>query len=188
MRIVNPSIPDYTFFDQTNSEVAMRNFMTTLFVTALLALGCQTSEPEKPQGLLGKNPDFAALNVCELLPGDSIAAAVGGRISDVRAFDSGASAAKRCRYTVFPADSSSHTPSVFVVHLQSAADFDTLKILQEDPIEPLHGLGDDAFITYHSNTARYDLYVVKRERYLIEITGDDPAAIHKIAELALARL
>lgn len=164
----------------------MRNAMIAILATALLALGCQSSESEKPEGALGKNPNFATLNVCDLLPGDSLAAAVGGRISDVRAFDSGANAAKRCRYTVLPADSN-HKPSVFVVHLQSAADFDTLKTLQEDPIEPVLGLGDDAFITYHSDTARYDLYMVKRERYLIEITGDDPYAIRKIAELALAR-
>lgn len=166
----------------------MRNLMPMFFVMALLALGCQSGDSEVPHGLLGKNPDFANLNVCDLLPGDSVAEVVGGRLSDVRSFDSGAGAAKRCRYTILPADSASYTPSVFVVHLQSAADFDTLKTLQEDPIEPVHGLGDDAFITYHSDTARYDLYFVKRNRYMIEITGDDTGAIRKIAELALARL
>ncbi len=166
----------------------MRNLMAIVFMMAQLALGCQSGDSQKPQGLLGKNPDFANLNVCELLPGDSVAVAVGGRLSDVRPFDSGAGAAQRCRYTVLPADSASSKPSVFVVHLQRAADFDTLKTLQEDPIEPVPGLGDDAFITYHSDTARYDLYFVKRNHYMIEITGDDTGSLRKIAELALARL
>ncbi len=165
----------------------MRNSIVGLLTLAMITFGCQSSESEKPQGVLGKNPNFAELNVCDLLPGNSVAVVVGGRISDVRAFDSGANAAKRCRYTILPADSANHKPSVFVVHLQSAADFDTLKTLQEDLIEPVLGLGDDAFITYHADTARYDLYMVKRERYLIEITGDDPDSIRKIAELVLAR-
>jgi len=166
----------------------MRNLITTIFATLFLASGCQSTGSEKQTGALGKNPDFGTLNVCDVLPGDSLAIALGGRLSDVRPLDSGAGEAKRCRYTMLPADTTSGKPSVFVVYLQRPADFDTLKTLQEDPIDSVYGLGDDAFISYHSDTARHDLYVLKRERYMIEITGDDRESIRKIAEYALGRL
>lgn len=154
---------------------------------ALTVLACN-SGVEEPKGALGKNPDFPTLSVCELLPGDTLATVLGGRLDDARAVASGPETARSCRYTILPADSAIHTPSVFVVHLQSAVNFDTLRTLQADPISPVVGLGDEAYRTYHPNTARYDFYIVKRERYMLEVTGDDTTSMRRIVELALSIL
>ena len=61
-----------------------------------------------------------------------------------------------------------------------------MKKLQEDPVKKVDKLGDDAFITLHPETKRYDLMTVKRGKIAIEVTGEDVDSIRKIAQLALS--
>ncbi len=131
--------------------------------------------------------DPTTSDVCELIPGEGVAEALQARLVEARLVRPGGSYA-RCVYTVSKGDAADPGPTAFVLWLHAAADFHELRGYQEDPWQPVDGLGDEAFITFHPDDARYDLYVLLRDLVTIEVTGEDAHAVRVVAATALERL
>jgi hypothetical protein len=126
--------------------------------------------------------DYTKLNVCEFIPGDAIARAVGAKLIQSRpTFDREWS---RCAYSVTDANGK---PNGYVVWLQPAEDFEGLKKYIEKPITPVAGLGDAAYV-YQDDDRRFKLNVLKRGDLMFQATGDTQESAHKVAETVLAIL
>jgi hypothetical protein len=124
--------------------------------------------------------DYTKFNVCELIPGDAIARAVGAKLTQSRpTFDRNWS---RCTYLVTDA---SGKPNGYVVWIQPAGDFEELKKYIEQPITPVSGLGDAAFV-FQDDDRRFKLNVLKRGDLMFQATADTPESARKVAETVLA--
>lgn len=131
--------------------------------------------------------DFPSSDVCALVPGTEVAAAAGGTLVEAKLVRPGGTHA-RCVYTVaFPGPQGRST-AAFVLWLLAPADFADLRRYQEDPIEPLEGLGDEAFTTFHGDSGRHDLFVLIRGLVTIEVTGPDAASVRSVASAAVRRV
>lgn len=90
----------------------------------------------------------------------------------------------RCTYTVTEAAGAGQ---VFVMWTMPPEDFYLLKDVEEDITGDDAGLGDDAFVAYHADDQRYDIYALVGGKITIEVTGSDEASVRKVVELALAQ-
>ncbi len=166
----------------------------TLVVVVLAALvtvaGCQgfgrsgAQSGQRGAGAAAKPLDLATVDVCERIPGKQVAEAVGGQSAEVLSFRGSGQQLPRCRYAV----SGGAQRQVYVLWLLPPAEFDALRLQQQNPVTAVSNLGDGAYVTFIAGSQRTDLYVLKRGVATIEITGDDRAAVTKIARLALGRL
>jgi hypothetical protein len=126
--------------------------------------------------------DYTKLNVCELIPGDAIARAVGARLNQSRpTFDKEWS---RCTYLVTDA---SGKPNGLVVWIQPAEDFEELKKVNDKPMTAVTGLGDAAYM-YQDDDRRFKLNVLKRGDLMFQATGDTKESARKVADAVLAIL
>jgi hypothetical protein len=121
-------------------------------------------------------------DVCALVPGSAVAAAVGGRLSAERSVRPD-SKTSRCVYRVAGRDGADRA---FVVWWMPAADFEPLRAATDAP-KPVQGVGDAAYAKYDGDTRRHGLVAVRRGVALVEVTGEDPAELRAIALLALSR-
>jgi hypothetical protein len=128
--------------------------------------------------------DYATYNVCEAVPGDAIARAVGGKLVTTRpTFDKNWS---RCLYMVTTPGSDRQRG--YVVWLGPAADFEDMKPHIEEPITPVSGLGDGAYIYRDKGDGRFKIYVLMRGQQTFETTGEASESVRKVAEAVLAVL
>lgn len=118
-----------------------------------------------------------------VVPGDELAAALGAELVAVNPMTAPESQT-RCTYEVTDA---SGAGQVFVLWTMPPEDFYPLKDVEEDLTGDVAGLGDAAFIAYHSEDQRYDVYALAEGKITIEVTGSDEAAVKQVAELALAK-
>ena len=126
--------------------------------------------------------DYTKFNVCEFIPGDAIARAVGARLVQSRpTFDKEWS---RCAYYVTDANGK---PNGYVVWIQPVEDFEELKKHIEKPITPVSGLGDAAYV-YQDEDRRFKLNVLKRGDLMFQATGDTLESARKVADAVLAIL
>jgi len=116
----------------------MTTSIVVLVVTALFAATNPAGRPAAAQ----PRRDYAALDVCEAVPGEIIAHAVGGKLTDVRGTTD--KSFSRCRYTV--AMPGTDKPSGSVVWISPPEDFEDLKKSIEEPRTTVTGLGDGAYI------------------------------------------
>jgi hypothetical protein len=124
--------------------------------------------------------DYTKFNVCEFIPGDAIARAVGARLTQTRpTFDKNWS---RCAYYVTDANGK---PNGYVVWIQPAEDFEELRKLIEKPITPVSGLGDAAYV-FQDDDRRFKLNVLKRGDLMFQATADTPELARKVADTVLA--
>jgi hypothetical protein len=124
--------------------------------------------------------DYTKFNVCEFIPGDAIARAVGARLNQTRpTFDKNWS---RCAYLVTDATGK---PNGYVVWIQPAADFEDLRKIIEAPMTPVTGLGDAAFV-FQDEDRRFKLNVLKRGELMFQATADTPESARKVADAVLA--
>jgi len=75
----------------------------------------------------------------------------------------------------------------FVLWTMPPEDFLLLKDVEEDLTGDLTGLGDDAFIAYHPDDERYDVYAVLDGTITVEVTGTDEESVKKVVALVLAK-
>ena len=130
--------------------------------------------------MFAQTRDYTKFNVCELIPGDAIAKAVGARLTQTRpTFDKNWS---RCTYLVAGANGK---PNGYVVWIQPVEDFEELKKYNERPITPVSGLGDSAYV-YQDDDRRFKLNVLKRGDLMFQATGDTQESARKVAEVVLA--
>jgi hypothetical protein len=124
--------------------------------------------------------DYTKLNVCEFIPGDAIARAVGAKLTQSRpTFDKNWS---RCAYYVTGADGK---PNGYVVWIQSAEDFEELKKYIDKPITPVSGLGDAAYV-FQDDDRRFKINVLKRGDLMFQATADTAESARKVADTVLA--
>jgi hypothetical protein len=124
--------------------------------------------------------DYTKFNVCEFIPGDAIARAVGARLTQTRpTFDKNWS---RCAYYVTDATGK---PNGYVVWIQPAEDFEELKKHIAQPITPVSGLGDAAYL-FQDDDHRFKLNVLKRGDLMFQATADTQESARKVAATVLA--
>jgi hypothetical protein len=124
--------------------------------------------------------EYTTFNVCEFIPGEAIARAVGGRLTQSRpTFDKNWS---RCAYSVTDATGK---PNGYVVWIQPAEDFEELKKHIEQAITTVSGLGDAAYV-FQDDDRRFKLNVLKRGDLMFQATADTQEAARKVADTVLA--
>jgi hypothetical protein len=72
--------------------------------------------------------------------------------------------------------------------LMPPAPFETRHAQQQNPVTPVSGLGDGAYVTYAPAGERLDLYVLKRSLATIVVSGENRVALIKIAKVAVSHL
>jgi hypothetical protein len=133
--------------------------------------------PAKPR-------DLAALNPCELVPGSAIANAVGGKLLQATPFDG--KSFTRCTYILERAPGGQRAG--YVVYLQAAGDFEELKQYIEDPLTPLTGLGDGAYMFHDRGDGRFKINVLKKGDLMFQATGDSAESARKVADAVVKAL
>lgn len=143
--------------------------------------------PEAPAGSTAGPADPSTSDVCILVPGSDVATATGGRLVETMLVRPDGRFA-RCRYTVSVGAGDRERRDVYVVWLHSAVDFDDLRKHQDDPVEPVARLGDEAFVSFHPDSERHDLFVLLRGIAAVEVTAPTAAGARAVAETSLAAL
>ena len=156
----------------------------SLLIFAAAALTAASHQPRGDPATPQANRDYATLNVCEVVPSEAIAPALGGTLAEARPF--GDKSFSRCTYFIVPSGASQGMG--YVVYLQPADDFEGLKQYIEDPITPISGLGDAAYIFHDSGDGRFKIHVLKRGDVMIAASGDSAAAARKIADAVVGVL
>ena len=128
--------------------------------------------------------DWTTFNVCQLVPGDAVAQAVGATLNQAQPFFD--KAFSRCTYRV--TIKATNKPAGYVVWMQPEADFEGLKAYTEAPMTPVAGLGDGAYIFEDKEYGRFKLRVLKRGDLMFEATGDSAASARKVADVVVAHL
>ena len=76
----------------------------------------------------------------------------------------------------------------FVIYQYEASDYESLRDAMEGEIKPYKGIGDEAVISFDSETHRYWLLLVKREKVTYQVSGDNEDLVGKVAGAALQKL
>ena len=156
----------------------------SLLVLAAAAMTAATHQPPGSQAAPQAHRDYATLNVCQVVPGDAIARALGGTFAEARPF--GDKAFSRCTYFIVPSGGGQRMG--YVVYIQPAEDFEGLKKYIDDPITPIAGLGDGAYMFHDTGDGRFKIHVLKRGDVTIEASGDSEASARKVAGAVVAVL
>jgi hypothetical protein len=128
--------------------------------------------------------DYTTLNVCQLVPGETIARALGGKLSDQRPAND--KTFSRCTYLIVPPGSSK--PAGYVVWVQPATDFQELKKVIDEPLTSVTGLGDDAYMFRDSGDGRFKINVLKRGDLMFQASGETAAAARQVADAVVSVL
>jgi hypothetical protein len=162
---------------------------------ALAAVGCRGQGPaagssgSETESSGPRSPlDVATVDVCRRVPGKAVAQALGGQRADTLAFGASADQPSRCRYAVTLGDGERSARQAYVVMLMAPGQFEMRHAQQQNPVTPIPGLGDAAYVTYAPAGERMDLYVLQRGVATIAVTGENRTALIKIAKVALAHL
>lgn len=151
-----------------------------LLLAAFVTLGRSSDQPS------GRPPqparDYTRFDVCQLVPGDAVARAVGATLTQARPFFD--AAFSRCTYLIVGADGK---PGGHVVWVQPASDFEELRKVHEKPVTPVNGLGDAAYM-FRDEDGRFKIYVLKRNDLMFQATGDTADSARKVADLVVAIL
>jgi hypothetical protein len=154
---------------------------TVVFAVALAAAATGVSWAQGGRSL-------QALDVCKVVPGESIAVAVGGKLGEARPFISAESELTRCTYLVDVPAPEKVARKAFVIWLYPPADFVELRGTTEGRITDIRGLGDEAYGFQDPGDGRSKVRVLRRGDVTIEATADTQDAARKIAGVALASL
>jgi len=132
--------------------------------------------------------DLETLDMCALVPGAEVAAAVGGTFGEAKRFNSPDGDIARCVYFVSPTGEAGAQPRVIAVELEPESDFADVRPYVEEPTRDVEGLGDGAWASRDPDTGRYRLWVLRRGVATLYLTAADEADLRKVAELVLSKL
>lgn len=128
--------------------------------------------------------DYETFNVCQAMPGETIARAVGGKLAEARPF--GDKSFSRCTYfVVLPATGQRLG---YVVWMQPPEDFEELKKSIEEPRTTLTGLGDGAYMFHDKGDGRFKINVLKRGDLMFQATGETAESARKVADAVVTHL
>lgn len=174
----------------------LRRHARLFLAIALVAVGCRgaggsgsgraSSDAAAAGG--GSLLDLSTVDVCQRVPGKAVAQALGGQLADTLAFRASVDQPSRCRYSISSGDSARSIREAYVVLLLPPQEFEARRMHQQNPVTPISGLGDAAYVAYAPVGERTDLYVLKRGQATIEVTGENRTALLKIAKVAVAHL
>lgn len=133
-----------------------------------LAAGVAAAGPEAP-------------DVCALVPGADVAARIGATLVAERTVKSEPTRS-RCVYRV----RKNGAERAFVVWWMPAGEFEGLRAATDDA-KSSDGIGDAAYTKFDRDTRRHGIVAVRRNRALVEVTGEEPTEVREIALLALGR-
>ncbi len=152
----------------------------TRYLPGLLAL--------LPAAVIAAGPaiDPAKTDVCVRVPGDAVAAAVGGALKSARPFADPDGGFARCTYLVSSGAGASETAG-YVLWLYRDSDYDDLVAAVAGPKEKVEGTGDDA-VLFREEDGRAKLLFVRRGRYAAEATAADADGARQLARVALEKL
>jgi hypothetical protein len=155
---------------------------STLVLAAAVFLAASDQTPARSAGA-GRR-DYTTFNVCQAVPGEAIARALGGRLVQTRPlYDKSFS---RCTYFVVPAGKDAQLG--YVVWVQPPEDFEELKKHIEEPRTPLTGLGDGAYMFHDKGDGRFKINVLKRGDLMFQATAESAETARKVADAVIARL
>jgi hypothetical protein len=129
-------------------------------------------------------PDPAKVDVCKVVPGEDVAAALGKTLKKARPMTT--ETTSRCVYLLAPPGKPDESVPGVVLWLYTAEDYDALAKVTEATTEPVEGLGDAAMRFKDPGDGLFKLRVVKRGQFSLEAVAADPASSRKLAGLALA--
>lgn len=152
----------------------------------IAAFAVFAAAPQTPGRSTGATPqrDYLTFNVCQAVPGETIARAVGGKLAGMRpTFDKSSS---RCRYTIDLPGTGKQAG--YIVWIQRPEDFEDLKQYIEEPRTTLTGLGDGAYMFHDKGDGRFKINVLKRGDLMFQATGDSAESARKVADAVAAHL
>jgi hypothetical protein len=167
------------------ASVHLKRIVQTMCAgAAFLAFGLSTDAVGfESRAQTGPPASFESVNVCESVAGETLAKSVSGRLLDARAVNVKNFQSARCLYGV----EIGGTRRTFVLWYNPADDFDGLRKVAEPPVQPVAGIGDQAYTTFDKDSKRYTLTAVKRGKVTIQVTGEQVDLIQAIARLALSK-
>jgi hypothetical protein len=132
--------------------------------------------------------DLTTLDVCALVPGAEVAAAVAASLQETKGYNSPDGDIARCVYIVAPLEGNGSKPRAFAAELEGASSFAEVRPYVEEPTRDVEGLGDGAWTSRDPDTGRFRLWVLRRGVATLYLTGDDEAELRMIAKLVLSKL
>ncbi|MFZ5797505.1 MAG: hypothetical protein C4563_11065 [Desulfobulbus sp.] len=119
------------------------------------------------------------IHLCQVVPGETVAQAVNGKIKDIRAAEG------KCVYTVIMPEGSGC--AAFAIYQHPAGEYEGLRSVLEGESTRLDDLGDDAVLTFDQEAERYWLLVTKGNAVTLQISGDSAEHVRQVAVAALPR-
>ena len=147
--------------------------MLGAMIAAVLLGGVVAAEPQ---------PSFEAVNVCERVPIDQVAAAVAGRALESRPINSKGMAAARCVYGL----EIDGARRALVLWVNPAADYDDFHKSAAAPAA-VRDLGDEAFEVIDPETKRAQVTARRRGKATVQVTADRSPWAQAVARLALTK-
>jgi hypothetical protein len=136
-----------------------------------------TSPPEPTAGV-----DVSAYVACEIVTPQDIANVVGGPIFRELEQEPGPG----CLYEV---EAGPDGYAQFIVYIQPTNLIESLiEALPDELGQPVSGMGDTAYIDYDEGADTYDLIVLVRDRFGLEVIGEGEDWTLAVGELFLSRL
>ena len=132
--------------------------------------------------------DLGAVDVCRVIPGEAVAAAVGGKLAEARPFTPKPPTFTRCTYLVDVPGPEKPVRKGYALWLYPPGDFVELRGFTEGKITDIPGLGDGAYWFQDPGDGRFKIRVLKRGDVTIEATADTADAARKVAGVAVASL
>jgi hypothetical protein len=117
------------------------------------------------------------IHLCQIVPGETVAQAVNGKIKDTRAAEG------KCVYTVIMPEGSGC--AAFAIYQHPAGEYEGLRSVLEGESTRLDDLGDDAVLTFDQEAERYWLLVTRGGVVTLQISGDKADHVQQIAAAAL---
>ena len=132
--------------------------------------------------------DLKTIDVCRIVPGEAVAAAVGGKLAEARPFTPKPPTFARCTYMVDVPGAAQAARKGFALWFYPPADFEELRKYTEGKVTDIPGLGDGAYGFQDPGDGRFKIRVLKRGDVAIEASADTADAARKVAGVAVARL
>lgn len=174
-------------------------FLAIFPLVIVLALGCgnrgaedtsidslSSSSEAAPAAQAPAGRDLATLDLCELVPGESVAEVLAARLN--RSPTSNVSdVMSECWYSVSKKGSDAGLDS-YTLWVSPPGDYGMSKELEAGPLEEISGLGDEAYITHSELEDQYSLQVLIADELTLGAYGSDRERVLALARLALDRL
>ena len=166
---------DTRMIEKTKRSMSSFNFPIGILLCVIAAIALFGPLSAKAHG------QEKAADLCKIIPGDEVAKAIGGKIMETKSFEG------RCVYIV--GFGQTDPPSrAFVIYQHDASDYEGLKDAMEGKIKPVKGIGDEAVVSFDSQSKRYWLLAVKRGQVAYQVSGDNEDLVRKIAMTTLEHI